>query len=109
MSARILVIEDENRVVHAIVRGLVASGFDVVVASTGEEGCFPLPSQAFDLVILDLMVPSRDGLGILRTVRDDLDGEDYLEHDLPDGVSGRVGLWPRAESVLYFDESWSSR
>lgn len=83
MSARILIIEDEVRVAHAIERGLAASGFDGVVAITGEEGYFLLSSQAFDLVILDLMLPGRDGLEILRTVRDFLDGNGHLEHDLP--------------------------
>jgi DNA-binding response OmpR family regulator len=39
MSSRILFIEDETRVAQAIERGLAASGFDVVVANTGEEGC----------------------------------------------------------------------
>ncbi len=39
------------------------------MASTGEEGYFLLSSQAFDLVILDLMLPGRDGLEILRTVQ----------------------------------------
>ena len=40
MSARTLVIEDETRVAHAIERGWVALGFDIVVAITGEEGHF---------------------------------------------------------------------
>jgi len=33
-----------------------------------------------------------------------LDGKGYLEHDLPEGVSGRVGLWSKADSVVYFDD-----
>ena len=74
------------------------------MASTGEAGCFLLSSQAFDLVILDLMLPSRDGLEILRTVRGFLDGKGYLEHDLQDEGFGRVGLWSRADSVVYFED-----
>lgn len=46
MNARPLVIEDETRVAHAIERGLVASGFDSVVAITGEEGYFLLSRHA---------------------------------------------------------------
>jgi DNA-binding response OmpR family regulator len=40
MSSRILIVKDETRVAHAIERGLAASGFDVVVVTTGEEGYF---------------------------------------------------------------------
>ncbi|HRH85569.1 MAG TPA: hypothetical protein PLO41_01865 [Rubrivivax sp.] len=39
-----------------------------------------------------------------RKVLGYLDGKGYLEHDLPDGVSGRVGLWSKADSVVYFDD-----
>ena len=70
MSARVLVIEDEARVAQAIERGLAASGFDVVVAITGEEGYFLLSSQAFDLVILDLMLPRLPGLEVLAAMRE---------------------------------------
>ena len=49
--------------------GLESERFDVTVASTGEDGFFLVSSQMFDLLILDLMLPGRDGLEILRTVR----------------------------------------
>lgn len=66
---RILVIEDEPKVARALERGLEAEHYDVVLAMRGEEGFFRLASEMFDLVVLDLMLPGRDGLEILSTMR----------------------------------------
>ncbi|MGQ0612915.1 MAG: response regulator transcription factor [Planctomycetaceae bacterium] len=66
---RILVIEDEPKVAKALKQGLEGEYYDVVVATTGEEGFFRLNSETFDLLILDLMLPGRDGLEILATAR----------------------------------------
>jgi DNA-binding response OmpR family regulator len=65
----ILVIEDEKKVAQAIKKGLEAEHYEVELALTGEEGFFLLCSRNFDLVILDLMLPGRDGTEILRTLR----------------------------------------
>ncbi|MCX8038037.1 MAG: response regulator transcription factor [Candidatus Sumerlaeia bacterium] len=66
---RILVIEDEAKVAKALKEGLEAAHYEVVVARTGEEGFFLVNAQVFDLLILDLMLPGRDGLEILTTLR----------------------------------------
>jgi two-component system, OmpR family, copper resistance phosphate regulon response regulator CusR len=66
---RILVIEDENKVAAALKKGLESEYYEVVVAGTGEEGFFQISSQSFDLVILDLMLPGRDGFEVLDTIR----------------------------------------
>jgi DNA-binding response OmpR family regulator len=66
---RILVIEDEKKVAAALKVGLEAEHYDVVIASTGEEGFFLLNAQTFDVVVLDLMLPGKDGLEILQTLR----------------------------------------
>jgi len=66
---RILVVEDEPKVARALEKGLVQEHYDVVVAMTGEEGFFRLNDEVFDLVVLDLMLPGRDGIEILRTAR----------------------------------------
>ena len=65
----ILVIEDEKKVALALKKGLEAEGHDVEAALTGEDGFFRLCSRTFDLIILDLMLPGRDGIEILRTLR----------------------------------------
>jgi DNA-binding response OmpR family regulator len=66
---KILVIEDEKKVAQALKKGLEAEHCQVELALTGEEGFFRLCSGSFDLVILDLMLPGRDGTEILRTLR----------------------------------------
>jgi len=66
---KILVVEDERKVAKALQEGLEAEAYEVVVASSGEEGFFLVNEQSFDLVILDLGLPGRDGLEVLETLR----------------------------------------
>jgi two-component system copper resistance phosphate regulon response regulator CusR len=66
---RILVVEDEPKVARALQDGLAAEHYDVVVARTGEEGFFYANAEIFDLVVLDLMLPGRDGIEVLTTLR----------------------------------------
>src|SRR5213080_3560583 len=66
---RILVVEDEAKVARALREGLEREKYEVVVAPTGEEGFFLVNAEEFDLVILDLMLPGRDGLQVLSTLR----------------------------------------
>jgi len=65
----ILVVEDEAKVARALQEGLEREDYVVTVARTGEEGYYLLDAQAFDLVVLDLMLPGRGGLEILATLR----------------------------------------
>jgi DNA-binding response OmpR family regulator len=66
---RILVVEDEPKVAKALSGGLAAERYEVRVASTGEEAFFLVNEESFDLVLLDLMLPRRDGLEILAALR----------------------------------------
>jgi two-component system, OmpR family, copper resistance phosphate regulon response regulator CusR len=66
---RILVVEDETKVARALREGLQREKYEVVVAPTGEEGFFLVNAEEFDLVLLDLMLPGRDGLQVLSTLR----------------------------------------
>ena len=66
---RILVVEDERKIAKALRTGLENAHYEVKVASTGEEGFFLVNSETFDLVLLDLMLPKRDGLEILKAIR----------------------------------------
>ncbi len=65
----ILVIEDESKIAKAIKEGLESEKYQVTVAETGEDGYFLATTQAFDLVLLDLMLPGRSGLEILTALR----------------------------------------
>jgi two-component system, OmpR family, copper resistance phosphate regulon response regulator CusR len=66
---RILVVEDEKKVAKALEEGLEAEHYEVAVAHTGEDGFYLISTQAFDMVLLDLMLPGRSGLEILRAMR----------------------------------------
>lgn len=68
-ALRILVVEDEHKVASALRSGLEAEGYEVALARTGEEGFFLANSQVFDVVVLDVMLPGRDGLEILSALR----------------------------------------
>ena len=66
---RILVVEDEQKVADALREGLEAEKYTVVVERTGEAAFFRVNTETFDAVLLDLGLPGRDGLEILRAIR----------------------------------------
>jgi len=68
-AVRILIIEDEKKVAKALREGLTAEHYEVCTAATGEEGFFLASQGSFDLVLLDLMLPQRDGIDVLATLR----------------------------------------
>jgi DNA-binding response OmpR family regulator len=68
-AARVLLVEDEPGIVDFVRRGLEASGFAVEVAFDGVEGERLALSESFDAIVLDLMLPRRNGLEILAAVR----------------------------------------
>ena len=66
---RLLVIEDEAKVAQALKEGLESEHYEVVVAKTGEDGFFRANAEMYDLIVLDLMLPERDGIEVLTTLR----------------------------------------
>ncbi|HTW24867.1 MAG TPA: response regulator transcription factor [Candidatus Baltobacteraceae bacterium] len=66
---RVLIVEDEEKMARALRAGLEAEEFSVSVAATGEEGFFLASTEDYDLVILDLMLPARDGMEVLAALR----------------------------------------
>lgn len=66
---RILVVEDERKIAEALKKGLEAEGYQVTTASSGEDGYFFLTTEEYDLMLLDLMLPGRDGIEILQSIR----------------------------------------
>jgi DNA-binding response OmpR family regulator len=71
-AERVLVVEDEPGIVDFVRRGLEAAGFAVETALDGAEGERMALRGGFDAVVLDLMLPGRNGLEILTTVRREL-------------------------------------
>ena len=66
---RILVIEDEPRILAFLARGLEAEGFAVDGAGNGRNGLERALAECYDLVVLDLLLPGLDGLGVLRELQ----------------------------------------
>jgi DNA-binding response OmpR family regulator len=66
---KILIIEDEKKVARAIKEGLEREGFKISSALNGEEGFFLINTIKFDLIVLDLNLPGRDGIEVLTTIR----------------------------------------
>jgi len=69
MHMRILVVEDEVKAADYLRKGLGESGYTVEVAHNGIDGQFLAQEHAFDLVILDVMLPGIDGWQLLQTIR----------------------------------------
>ncbi len=66
---RILLIEDEKRVAGFIERGLKEARYAVDLAGTGEEGIYLSESNPYDLIILDIMLPDKDGIAVCKELR----------------------------------------
>jgi two-component system copper resistance phosphate regulon response regulator CusR len=66
---RILIVEDEERIASFVEKGLRANGFATSVAGDGEHALAAARTEDFDLVILDLGLPGRDGLEVLQELR----------------------------------------
>ncbi|HEV3167117.1 MAG TPA: response regulator transcription factor [Isosphaeraceae bacterium] len=66
---RLLIVEDQAKLLHSLERGLREEGYEVLVASNGEEGYRLATTAQVDAVILDRMLPLRDGLEVLQSLR----------------------------------------
>ena len=98
---RVLIIEDDQKTARAIATGLEAGGFSATSAQSGEEGFFLLNAEWFDLVVLDWMLPGRDGIEILKTIRARGSKTPVLLLTARDSVEDRVlGLESGADDYL---------
>lgn len=69
MAKSILVVEDEPNIVLSLQFLMKKAGFDVRVARDGDEALAAVQSQAPDLILLDVMIPKRDGYDVCQTIR----------------------------------------
>lgn len=66
---RILLVEDDERIFEFVRRGLLAEGYGIEVAQDGADGLAMATSGAFDIIILDLMLPGLDGREVCQRLR----------------------------------------
>lgn len=106
---RILIVEDEKPLSALIQRGLIEAGYVVDAAYDGEEGESFAEMFPYDLIILDIILPKKDGLDVCRNLRIKKNGSRILMLTSRDSVSDRVkGLDSGADDYLVkpfaFDE-----
>lgn len=98
---RILLVEDEPKTADSLRSGLEGEGYTVRVARDGNEGRDRLREAGFDLVILDWMLPGRDGISLLEEFRKGGDRTPVLLLTARDAVEDRVlGLDSGADDYL---------
>lgn len=68
---RLLVVEDETTMAESLHRGLTAEGFAVDVADNGIDGLHLAREVAYDAIVLDLMLPGKNGFVVCRTLREE--------------------------------------
>ncbi len=106
---RLLVVEDSRRLRESIADGLRSAGYAVDVAADGREGLICARTTEYDAIILDVMLPELDGLGVLRRLREARSTTPVLILSARDRVAHRVeGLRAGADDYLVkpfaFDE-----
>lgn len=99
--ARILIVEDDAKTAQAICAGLLNEAHEPFAAYTGEEGLVILGEQSFDAIVLDRMLPGRDGLEIVQTLRARGNRTPVLMLTARDAIEDRVaGLDSGADDYL---------
>lgn len=98
---RILVVEDEKKLASFIKRGLKENGYAVDVAADGDSGLFQAREVPYDLIVLDIMLPGKDGLYICRQLRKMKLGTPILMLTARDDVEDKIsGLDAGADDYL---------
>jgi len=100
-AAKVIIIEDDVKTAAALERGLQLEGFDVGVQHDGQAGLDELNKQSFDLLILDWMLPGKDGIEILDVLRGSINAPPVLLLTARDAIEDRVrGLNCGADDYL---------
>lgn len=98
---RVLVVEDERRLAAIIKRGLLEEGYSVDTVYDGEEALYMAETTPFDLIILDVMLPRKDGIEVCKALRAKKVNVPILMLTARDTVEDRVkGLDSGADDYL---------
>ena len=98
---RVLLVEDEPNAAHVLAKGLREHTYAVDVAGDGETAMFQVATTDYDAVILDVMLPIKDGFTVCRTIRESGCGVPILMVTARDAVEARIeGLDCGADDYL---------
>jgi two-component system OmpR family response regulator len=98
---RLLVVEDDAKLARALQRGLQREGYAVDIADNGDEGLSQANDNEYDVVVLDVMLPGRDGFSVCRAMRRNERWAPVLMLTARDQVSDRIrGLDAGADDYL---------
>jgi DNA-binding response OmpR family regulator len=98
---RVLLVEDYDPLARSVAQGLREAGYAVDRSADGEEGLWYAESNAYDAIVLDLMLPRMDGLTVLRTLREKKNPAAVLLLTARDRLADRVsGLDAGADDYL---------
>jgi len=98
---RILVVEDERKVANFLQQGLQEEGYEVEVAYDGEEGALNVQQKQFDLILLDILLPKKDGVTLVKEMRSQQIATPVLMLTAKSSIDNRVeGLDAGADDYL---------
>jgi len=98
---RVLIVEDQRKLLTSLQRGLEEEGYEVITATTGEEGHYQATTADIDLIILDVMLPKRNGFQVLGDLRQGGFAKPVLILTARDAVEDKVlGLDAGADDYL---------
>jgi DNA-binding response OmpR family regulator len=97
----VLVAEDEKKIAAFVRKGLAEVGYDVTVSNRGDEALHFASNQCFDALVLDIMLPGRDGLDVLRSLRAQHNPVPVILLSARDGLDDRIaGLNQGADDYI---------
>jgi two-component system alkaline phosphatase synthesis response regulator PhoP len=76
MAKKILLVEDEDLIIKLLQKKLISEGYDVTIASDGEEGMKAIRQNKPELVLLDIVMPKKGGFEVLEEINQDIDLRD---------------------------------
>lgn len=98
---RVLLVEDDIKIARFVARGLRENTYAVDTASDGDDALYQLAINTYDVVILDVMLPGRDGFAVCRAMRSRSDSTPVIMLTARDAIDDRVtGLDAGADDYL---------
>ncbi len=102
---KVLCIEDEHFISELYVRALTKAGYDVTIAVDGEEGLREAQTDKYDIILLDIMIPTITGIEILKRLRNKdvqnpIHSRIIITTNLEQGVNGRADIETQADGYV---------